>query len=112
MTTSPKNFATDDSETIQICKKEFGDSCIAMECPRAKLFVDGKAVSVENADIILEEHNRENDRYLSNIEYITEVILLSEYNAFLGTICSESRIVYILNGEKYEHILVLNYGEI
>lgn len=53
---------------------------------------------------------RKNDNYLSGLEYLSSIILLSRCTALVGGNCGGTLGALFFNDEKYEFVHVFNLG--
>lgn len=62
-------------------------------------------------DIAACRHDRENDKYLTALEYLSSVYLLSRCDELVAGDCGGSRQAMILNGEKYKYVKIFDLGK-
>lgn len=53
---------------------------------------------------------RDNDRYLSGLEYLSSITLLSHCTSLIGGNCTGTMGAVFMNNRKYEYIHIFNYG--
>ena len=97
-------LSCDDFETIEIMKEEFGDSLLILDRPRMHLFKDGEIV-MDTTDMQIDFY-RESNVELTALEYLTEVYLLADCDALIGSNTSGIKSACILNGMKYEYCAI------
>lgn len=99
-------FTADDRESYGVVKKEFGPKCIFVQRPVGHHFEDNKPVPLDRPDVLCCEFNkRDNDCMLREMEYMTDVYILSKCDSLLAAGGSADLFAYILNDKKYEHVI-------
>lgn len=99
-------FTTDDRESLTVVKEEFGDKCIYNERPLGHHFENGNPIPKgQEEKMIVEFYKREKDVYLRNIEYLTDVYILSQCDSLLSCGGTADLFAYIINDGKYEHVV-------
>ena len=99
-------FSSDDRESYNVVKKEFGNKCIYVDRPTERHFIDNKPIPLDRLDLQnIELNKRENDCMLRGIEYMTDVYILSKCDSLLSAGASADLFAYILNNKKYEHVI-------
>lgn len=94
-------LATEEEETVRIFSKHFGNNLIVDKRERFKY--------KETTNILIEP-DRENDKYIGGIEYLTSVIVLSRCTSLIGTAIGSTLGAMELNGNTYEHTFIYNLG--
>ena len=99
-------LSTEDKNIVQFFKDTFGDDfgtfCVTIE----KEYVDYKpGQSLNNLHV-----NRENDRFLSAKEQLTEIVILSKGNSFITARCPEASCVMMLS-ENFENVYAFNLSK-
>ena len=98
-------LSTEDKTIVQFFKDTFGDGfgnfCVTIdrEYPDYK---PGQVITQARAP-------RENDRYLTCKEYLTEMVILSKCTSFITSMCSGACGVMML-AEKFENSMAFNLG--
>ena len=99
-------FTADDRESYNALKKEFGDKCVFVQRPVAHHFINNEPVPLDRVNLLSIEYNkRTNDTMLREIEYMTDVYILSKCDSLLAAGGSVDLFAYILNNKQYEHII-------
>ena len=98
-------LSTEDKTIVQFFKDTFGDGfgtfCVTID----RDYPDYKpGQGINNVRI-----NRENDRYLTTKEYLTEMVILSKCTSFITSMCSGATGVMML-AEKFENSMAFNFG--
>ncbi len=102
-------FTTDDRESLEKMKEKFGKKCLYTSRRVQHLFEDGKIIvkntTEETLKAIYTEFKGIKDPVKTrNIEYLTDVYILSKCNSLLARGGSADVFAYIINDDKYEHI--------
>lgn len=95
-------LASEDKDIVKKFKEEFGDALIRNK--QSLKNYDGKSYIGQI------EYNRENDRYLSGLEYLTTIIILSKCNAIIAGRTSGLIAALILNDNNYEYHHIYTLG--
>lgn len=96
-------FMNEVQELVDIMKGEFGDKLIVL--PRMRDSLNRKTDGSE-----LNPMYEDGNRFKTNLDYITEVALLSKCDSLIGSMSSGTRTAIMWNNEKYEHIYILKEG--
>lgn len=102
-------ISVEDREWLEAFKSNWGEKCIWVERKLYHFFEHGKPlmkteeVSVELVDVTA---------YERNVDYLTEVCVLSQCDALFGSLSSGMTVAQILNGGKYEHKNICYNGSI
>ena len=96
-------LACDASSVINKFKDKFGDSLITIPRQRAL------PAEEEGLDRNKEMYRRDN-LFKTTLDYLTEMELLAKCNALIGSITSGFRYAIVRNGNRFEHLDVLDYG--
>ena len=94
-------LATEDKTIVQTFKNVFGDFCVTFD----REYVDykpGQFISTVRID-------RPNDHFLQGKDYLTQMVLLSTCNSFVGAQCNGT-FYAVLAADKFEHIYIFNLG--
>jgi hypothetical protein len=97
-------LATEETEVANKFQKALGSKLIITDCPR----IDNYQQGMSCASSI--EFNRENDNYLKGLEYIIEIILLAQCDAFIYPQINGTMAALGLNNNKYKHKYVFDLG--
>lgn len=57
------------------------------------------------------KHNRKNDEYLKDLEYLSSMNLLSKCDMFIGGMCGGTQTVLIMNGGKFSYVYLFDLGD-
>jgi len=96
-------LATEDKAIVDVFKENFDDSCVILDKEYANF--DPKKDRARSVCRI----DRENDYFLQGKEYVTDMVLLSMCNAFIGARCAGTTAVALM-GEKFENTYFFNLG--
>lgn len=96
-------FMNEVQEIVDIMKKEFGSKLIILPRMRDTLSrrTDGSELNPMYFD---------GQRFQTNLDYITEVALLSKCDSLIGSMSSGTRTALILNNNNYEHVYIFERG--
>ena len=102
-------FTTDDRESLEKMKEKFGKKCLYTSRRVQHLFEDGKIIVKNTTEetlkaIYIEFEGVKEPVKTRNIEYLTDVYILSKCNSLLARGGSADVFAYIINNDKYEHI--------
>ncbi|KFF13391.1 hypothetical protein IW15_06240 [Chryseobacterium soli] len=65
-----------------------------------------------NVDFLFEaSFNRENDRYLKGIEYLSSIYILSKCNSFIGGLCAGTYATNFMNSTDFENKFFFDLGK-
>lgn len=95
-------LCTEDEAAMNRFKEEFGDKLISTGQQRFANTGDQWLAQIEN--------QRDNDKYLRGIEYLTAIELLSRCDYLLAGICSGSVCDLIMNGGEYKDVCMVEKG--
>lgn len=96
-------FVNEVQEIVEKMKKEFGDKIIIM--PRLRDSITRKTDGSQ-----LNPMYFDGQRYKTNLDYVTEIALLSKCDALIGSMSSGTRTALIWNENKYAHINIFDKG--
>ena len=96
-------LATEEELIVGIFKTHFVDKLIINESFRITSFD-------QYLPLVDISSNRENDKYLKGMEYLTTVILLSKCNCLIGTLVGATVGALELNQEQYESKYIFDLG--
>lgn len=102
-------LSVDDCEALELLKENFGEDCFYLERPRWHYFENGKP-NLKGMTSISRDCNREEAIYKRNVEYLTEIIILSKCNCLLAGMSGGTLMSYILNNGKYEEMKIYDLG--
>lgn len=96
-------FMNEIKEFADCIKKEFGDKAIILPRLRDSLYrkTDGSELNPMYKD---------GAKFQSNLDYITEVALLSKCDSLIGSMSSGTRMALILNQKQYRHVVIFEGG--
>jgi hypothetical protein len=96
-------IATEETKVVDAFREAFGDKLIHTASIRHKEY---------NRELIYSARKswRENDKYISNIEYITDMMLLAECDCFIATQTSGTQSALYINGNRYLHKHIIDLG--
>jgi len=101
-------FIADDREAYDVVKRLFGDKCLYSERPVRHSFMDNKPIPLDRKDLIYVEYDkRDDDCMLREMEYMTDVYILSKCDSLLSAGGSADLFAYLLNNKKYENVIQL-----
>lgn len=95
-------LSTEDAESIEYFKKEFGDEVVYTN--QIRYTNTGKQWI---SDI---ENNRANDRYLRGEEYLTTISILATCDCLVTGISGGSVMAVIMNNNNYDHVEIIDKG--
>lgn len=95
-------LSTEDIDAVERFKEEFGQSLLYTNQLRYT-----NTGSKWLADL---QNNRQSDRYLRGVEYLTTIELLSRCNSMVAGVSAGSVCALIMNDFKYEHYELLDKG--
>lgn len=93
-------FTCEYAPTVEAMQKAFGDKMIFM--PRSRY----EDLPTKDANPLYEPGRR----YQTNLEYVTEMALLSRCNSLLAGMSGGVRAAIIWNGNQYEHMKIFDNG--
>lgn len=96
-------FMNEMQELVDVMREEFGDHLIVL--PRLRDHLTRPADG-----ITLNPMYASGQRYQTNLDYLTEVALLSRCDSLVGSMSSGMRTAIIWNAERYEHVVVFEKG--
>lgn len=96
-------FVNEVQEIVDIIKKEFGDRVIIL--PRMR-----DSISRPTDGSVLNPMYEDGQRYKTNLDYVTEIALLSKCDSIIGSMSSGTRTALIWNGGEYEHVYIFEKG--
>lgn len=96
-------FMNEVQELVDIMKENFKDKLIVLPRLRDSLYrpVDGS---------VLNPMYEDGQRFKTNLDYITEVALLSRCTCLVGSMSSGTRTAIMWNNNKYEHMYIFEKG--
>lgn len=102
-------FTTDDRESLDVLQKRYGNKCLATGRRLNHQFENGEVIIRKNDEetrkaLYIEFENLEEPVKTRNIEYLTDVYILSQCNSLLARGGSADTFAYIINNDKYENI--------
>lgn len=98
-------FVTTEEEiVIEIFKKEFKEKLIFVERERYRNYNNEKIIPQTNLS------TRKNDKYLTGLEYLSEMYILSKCNSLIAASNSGVVAAVIMNGNQYENKYIINLG--
>jgi hypothetical protein len=110
--------STDDREGSDFFVQHYGEKCIRLDRALSHCFRDGKSLrNPEDLKDMLCEYRVDQECQKVDIEktskeYMTEVYLLAQCDCLLASVSGSSKMAYVLNNGKYEHMKVYNKGRI
>lgn len=96
-------LATEEENIVETFKKHFVDKLIINDCFRITSFDE----YVPLVDI---SSNRENDKYLKGLEYLTTVVLLSRCDCLIGSLVGATVGALEMNQGQYESTYIYDLG--
>ncbi|MBQ6296943.1 MAG: hypothetical protein IJK81_04535 [Selenomonadaceae bacterium] len=96
-------LATEDYRFVEVFKNTFGDLCITTN----KEYVDYDSKKL----VGLYQFNRDNDHFLRGKEYLTEIVILSMCNSFVGVVCQGATAALVMSNNRFENIFAFNLGQ-
>lgn len=97
-------LATEEIQTIEIFRHEFGDKLLFNESERVKHYKEGTPYT----DV---SFSRENDKFKKGLEYLTTVVLLSKCNCLIGSLVGATVGALGLNIGSYENTYIFDLGK-
>ena len=97
-------LATEDKTIVKIFNNVFENLCITL--PREYVNYNPE----RDPSVSLSRIDRANDHFQQGKDYLTQIMLLSMCNAFVGTRCSGTTVAAIW-GEQFEHKYFFNLGK-
>tara|TARA_B100001287_G_scaffold275992_1_gene285335 strand:- start:2055 stop:3113 length:1059 start_codon:yes stop_codon:yes gene_type:complete len=96
-------LSTEVNEYVELYKNHFKDKLILLERYRYKNDQNKKFINQYTRD-------RKNDKYLTGLEYLTEVYGLAKCDSIIGTSCGSLHSAIIINNNKYINKKIFNLG--
>lgn len=96
-------FVNEMQELVDIMKEEFGDKLIVL--PRQRDHLDRPADGVTQNPLYAD-----GSRYQTNLDYVTEIALLSRCTTLIGSMSSGTRTALIWNDNNYENVYMFEKG--
>lgn len=96
-------LASEESSAVLEFKKNFGDKLLINQSARVQEYNEGIAYT----DI---SFNRENDKYMKGLEYLTTVVLLSKCTCLIGSLVGATAGALGMNGGQYENTYIYDLG--
>ena len=96
-------IATEEAEALENFKCAFPGKILATDSFRHAKYDSSLMITEVRFD-------RENDKYLSGLEYIRDIVLLSRCDYFLGTLTSGASAAILMNSGKYKDKFVIDLG--
>lgn len=93
-------FTCESENAVNSMKKKFGEKVLIL--PRLRY----KKISSENYNPLYEN----GERYKSNLDYVTEMALLSRCNSLIAAMSSGVRTAIIWNAGRYENMQIIEKG--
>lgn len=97
-------LATEEEKTVEVFKNEFKDKLLINNSARVKNY--DERIAYTNISF-----NRENDKYLKGLEYLTTVYILSKCNCLIGSKVGATSGALSLNMGKYENVYIYDLGQ-
>lgn len=96
-------FVNEVKEIVDFMYEEFQDKMIVLPRMRDSMYrpTDGS---------VLNPMYEDGHRYKTNLDYVTEIALLSKCDALIGSMSSGTRTALIWNAGKYEHVYIFEKG--
>ncbi len=95
-------LTTEQEEAVEEFRQAFGDRLCYTRCVRYGNTGDQLLANIQ--------FDRENDRYLRGLEYLTNIVLLSRCDCLLGVYVGGTTGAMEMNGGAYEHVEVMDLG--
>ena len=96
-------LSTEVIEYVELYKSHFKDKLILLKRDRYQNNQNEKFINQYTRD-------RKNDKYLTGLEYITEVYGLAKCDSIIGTSCGSLHSAIIINNNKYLNKKIFNFG--
>lgn len=96
-------LVTEEEKVVSAFKNAFAEKLICSNSMRHETY-EGKS-KIPNV-----RFERENDRYISGLEYLSDIVLLSECDSIVTTITCGAYVALCYNGNKYLHKHIINLG--
>lgn len=97
---------TEEEETLDYFKEKLGEKLLYTSMNRFKNYKQKEGVPIGMEKL----NQRENDKYLTGLEYLTEIYILSKCDFLIASSTSGSVAAVILNGDKYEKKYIIDKG--
>jgi len=97
-------LSTEVEEYINIYKDHFGENLMYLVRDRYNNDQNEKLINQYT-------RSRKNDKYLTGLEYLTEVYGLSKCDSIIGTVCGSLNSAIILNNNKYNNKIIYDQGK-
>ncbi len=97
-------LASEEAETVEVFRFEFGDKLLVNESKRVEQYSS-------NLPYIDISFDRENDKFLKGLEYLTTVVLLSKCNCLIGSLVGATVGALGMNKGEYKHVYIYDLGE-
>lgn len=99
-------LTTEDQTIIDLFKREFDDKLIYMD---RRYVLDEEYIETEDECIGFSGFNRENDKYLTGLEYLASIVILSRCNAIIASPTS-GIVGALLMSEGFDNTLIYDWG--
>ena len=92
-------IASEERDAVEKLEKMFPNKVIINK----RVYYDGLGVDYCNQGLSEVSFNRERDKYLKGLEYLSSVVILSKCNSFIGGLCAGTYAVNYMNPAEFEH---------
>lgn len=97
-------LASEEAAAVEGFKAAFGDKFLINQGERVKEYKG-------NTAYIDVSFNRENDKFLKGLEYLTTVYLLSKCNCLIGSLVGATISARAMNMNRYENVYIYDLGD-
>ncbi len=103
-------FTNEEEETVELMKKEFGEKLIYLPRQRYRNYHIYSDNSPNPTNEDLNPLYVSGNRYKTNLDYITEMALLSKCDCLLSALSNGIKAVLLWGGKNFEHVEILDKG--
>jgi hypothetical protein len=99
-------LASEEEHVVKLFKNNFGDKLLLNESHR----VDSSIYIDNYVPLVNLSFERSNDKYLSGLEYLTTVVILSRCNCLIGSLVGKTVGAIEMNNNSYENKFIYDLG--
>ena len=96
-------LATEEAEAVRLFEEAFRERLIVSNSMRHEMY-DGSTLTPNV------RFSRDNDKYISGLEYLTDIMLLVECDGIVSTLTGGAYAALLLNGGRYKHKHIIDLG--
>ena len=97
---------SDEGSSVKMFEEAFPGKVLTLPC----MYFDEVAVDYSRVNVADAGFNRDNDRYLKGLEYVTQVMVLSRCTSLVTGVNNGSMAAMYINGGRYENSFVFDLG--